>query len=179
MSIWSIFKSLGKGTKIKYENEMLKYQEQNSELTLQLGLEEFYSANEQFKKLSESEGREGLFFQHDVTHILFGMNSTFEEEHLLDSWTLWGCKFKWKKIWGYFKHPAIKEVSKSIYNKFGAWGLAKKIIIMIPLKLLVVLRAIRMKKKWDYHNVTNELLNSKLCDLRREYNIKVYHPYNH
>ena len=50
---------------------------------------------------------------------------------------------------------------------------------MIPLKLLVVFRAIRMKKKWDYHNVTDELLNSKLSDLRKEYNINVYHPYNH
>ena len=83
MNIWLIFKSLEKGTKTKYENKMLKYQEQNSELTLQLGLEEFYSINPQFKELSESEGREGLFFQHDITHILFGMSNTLEEEHLL------------------------------------------------------------------------------------------------
>ena len=51
---------------------MLKYQEQNSELTLQQGLDEFYSINTHFKELSEPEGRQGLFFQHDITHIIFG-----------------------------------------------------------------------------------------------------------
>jgi len=55
-------------------------------------------------------------------------------------------------------------------------GLIKKIIAMIPLKLLVVLRALRMKKKWDYHNITEEQLKSKISDIRNEYNINVFIP---
>ena len=50
----------------------------------------------------------------------------------------------------------------------------KKIIAMIPLKLLVVFRALRMKKKWNYHEITEEQLNSKISDIRNEYNINVY-----
>ena len=155
---------------------MLKYQEQNSELTLQQGLEEFYSINPHFKELSEPEGRQGLFFQHDITHIIFGLNNKLEEEHLLDSWALWGCKIKWKAMYEYMKHPAIKKITKKIYKDLGTWGIIKKIITMIPLKLFIVYRALRMKKKWDYHNITNEHLNSKISDIRKEYNINVFIP---
>ena len=52
----------------------------------------------------------------------------------------------------------------------------KKIISMIPLKLLIVSRALRMKKKWDYHNITEEQLKSKISDIRNEYNINVFVP---
>ena len=155
---------------------MLIYQKQNSELTLQEGLEEFYSINPHFKELSEKEGREGLFFQHDITHIIFGLNNKLEEEHLLDSWALWGCKIKWKTMYEYMKHPAIKKITKEIYSDLGTWIIIKKIGAMIPLKLLIVFRALRMKKKWDYHNITEEQLNSKLSDIRKEYNINVFIP---
>ena len=114
---------------------MQKYQQQNSELTLQQGLDEFYSINPHFKKLSEPDGIKGLFFQHDITHVVFGLGSKLEEEHLLDSWALWGCKIKWKTMYEYMKHPAIKEISKEIYKDLGTWGIIKKIIVMIPLKL--------------------------------------------
>ena len=155
---------------------MQKYQEQNSDLTLQQGLDEFYSINPHFKKLSEPDGIKGLFFQHDITHVVFGLGSKLEEEHLLDSWALWGCKIKWKTMYEYMKHPAIKEISKEIYKDLGTWRIIKKIIVMIPLKLLVVFRALRMKKKWDYHNLTDEQLSQKLSDIRKEYNINIYIP---
>ena len=71
-------------------------------------------------------------------------------------------------------NEAIKEISKEIYKDLGTWGIIKKIIVMIPLKLLVVFRALRMKKKWNYHEITEEQLNSKISDIRNEYNINVY-----
>ena len=77
-------------------------------------------------------------------------------------------------MYEYMKHPAIKEITKKIYKDLGVLGIIKKIIIMIPLKLLVVFRALRMKKKWDYHNVTEEQLKSKISDIRKKYNINVY-----
>ena len=74
------------------------------------------------------------------------------------------------------QHPVIKEITKKIYKDLGTWGLIKKIISMIPLKLLIVFRALRMKKKWDYHNITEEQLKSKISDIRNEYNINVFIP---
>ena len=155
---------------------MQKYQEQNSELTLQQGLDEFYSINPHFKKLSEPDGIKGLFFQHDITHVVFGLGSKLEEEHLLDSWALWGCKIKLKTMYEYMKHPAIKKITKEIYKDIGIWGIIKKIVLMLPLKLVIVYRALRMKKRWDYHNFRNEHLKNKLSDIRKEYNINIYIP---
>ena len=155
---------------------MLRYQEQYSELTLHEGIEEFYSVNKEFAELLETEGKNGLFFQHDITHVIFGLDSSIEQEHLLDTWALWGTRFKWKIIRGYFKHPAIKQIYKDIKKDLGAWGITKKVILMIPLKILIIFRALRMKKKWDYHNITNEQLNTKLSDIRKEYNINVFIP---
>ena len=77
-------------------------------------------------------------------------------------------------MYEYIKHPAIKEITREIYKDLGIWGIVKKIIAMIPLKLLVVFRALRMKKKWNYHEITEEQLNSKISDIRNEYNINVY-----
>jgi len=74
------------------------------------------------------------------------------------------------------QHPVIKEITKKIYKDLGTWGLIKKIISMIPLKLLIVFSALRMKKKWDYHNITEEQLKSKISDIRNEYNINVFIP---
>ena len=153
---------------------MYRYQEQNSQQTLQQGLDEFYSINPKLRELSEPDEKKGLFFQHDITHVVFGLNTKLEEEHLLDSWALWGCTIKWKTMYEYIKHPAIKEITREIYKDLGIWGIVKKIIAMIPLKLLVVFRALRMKKKWNYHEITEEQLNSKISDIRKEYNINVY-----
>ena len=113
-------------------------------------------------------------YKHDITHVVFGLNTKLEEEHLLDSWALWGCTIKWKTMYEYIKHPAIKEITREIYKDLGTWGIVKKIIAMIPLKLLVVFRALRMKKKWNYHEITEKQLNSKISDIRKEYNINVY-----
>ena len=155
---------------------MFRYQEQYSELTLHEGIEEFYSVNKEFAELSEREGKNGLFFQHDITHVIFGLDSSIEQEHLLDTWALWGSRFKWKLMLSYFKHPIIKQIYKDIKKELGFWGIIKKVILMIPLKILIIFRALRMKKKWDYHNVTNEDLNTRLSDIRKEYNIKVFIP---
>ena len=155
---------------------MLGYQKQHSELTLHEGIEEFYSINPVFAELSKREGRNRLFFQHDITHVIFGLDSSIEQEHLLDTWALWGTRFKWKIMCDYFKHPAIKQIYEDIKKELGVWGIIKKVILMIPLKILIIFRALQMRKKWDYHNVTDESLNTRLSDIRKEYNIKVFIP---
>ena len=52
-------------------------------------------------------------------------------------------------------------------------GNSKKAYFMLPFKLLVVFKALRMKKKWNYHKITEDQLNSKISDIRKEYYINV------
>ena len=69
---------------------------------------------------------------------------------------------------------SIKEINKNIYKELEIWGIVKKLILMVPFKLLVVFKALRMKKKWNYHEITEDQLNSEISDIRKEYNINVY-----
>ena len=154
---------------------MLNFQKQNSEQTLGEGLEEFYSINTQFRDLAEKDNPNAhIFKEHDYTHVLFGLGTSIEEESLLDTYVIWGMKFNWRKIIDFYKDPEYKEVIGDIVRKHGGyWGIFKIYMSLIPVKIRVFLRCMKMKKKWNYHEISDQMLNSKLCDLRKEYNIEL------
>ena len=154
---------------------MYNFQQQNSEQTLQEGLEEFYSINTQFRDLAEKNNpNANIFKEHDYTHVLFGLGTSIEEESLLDTYVIWGMKFNWRKIINFYKDPEYKEVIGDIVKKHGGyWGIFKIYMSLLPIKFRVFLRCMKMKKKWNYHDISDEMLNTKLCNLRKEYNIEL------
>ena len=154
---------------------MYNFQQQNSEQTLREGLEEFYSINTQFRDLAEKDNpNANIFKEHDYTHVLFGLGTSIEEESLLDTYVIWGMKFNWRKIINFYNDPEYKEVIGDIVKKHGGyWGIFKIYMSLMPVKFSVFLRCMKMKKKWNYHDISDEMLNTKLCNLRQEYNIKL------
>ena len=152
---------------------MYKFQNQNSQQTLKEALEEFYSINVQFKNLVEKNSPNAKVFQeHDYTHVLFGLGTSIEEESLLDTYVIWGMKFNWGVIIDFYKDPEYKEVIGDIVSKYGGyWGIFKIYLSLMPLKFRVFLRCMKMKKKWNYHDISESLLNRTLQDIRQEYNI--------
>ena len=158
---------------ICYNPIMFNFQKQDSEQTLREGLEEFYSINTQFKNLVEKNSPNAkVFKEHDFTHVLFGLGTSIEEESLLDTYVIWGMKFNWGVIIDFYKDPEYKEVIGDIVTKYGGyWGIFKIYMSLIPLKLKVFLRCLKMKKKWNYHDISEDILNTSLKELRKEYNI--------
>ena len=154
---------------------MYNFQKQNSEQTLREGLEEFYSINTQFRDLAEKDNPNAYIFkEHDYTHVLFGLGTSIEEESVLDTYVIWGMKFNWGKIINFYKDPEYKEVIGNIVQKHGGYlGIFKIYMSLIPVKFRVFLRCLNMKKKWNYHDISEEMLNTKLRNLRQEYNIKL------
>ena len=152
---------------------MYKFQNQNSQQTLKEALEEFYSINVQFKNLAEKNSPNAkVFKEHDYTHVIFGLGTSIEEESLLDTYVIWGMKFNWGVIFDFYKDPEYKEVIGDIVNKYGGyWGIFKIYFSLMPLKFRVLLRCMKMKKKWHYHDISERLLNRTLQDIRQEYNI--------
>ncbi|MBA86554.1 MAG: hypothetical protein CMB29_00590 [Euryarchaeota archaeon] len=152
---------------------MYDFQQQNSEQTLREGLEEFYSINTQFRDLVEKDSPNAYIFkEHDYTHVLFGLGTSIEEESILDTYVIWGMKFDWGKIINFYKDQEYKEVIGDIVKKHGGyWGIFKIYMSLMPIKLRAIFRCLKMKKKWNYHEISDEMLNTKLCDLREEYNI--------
>ena len=152
---------------------MYKFQNQNSQQTLKEALEEFYSINIQFKNLVEKNSPNAkVFREHDYTHVLFGLGTSIEEESLLDTYVIWGMKFNWSVIIDFYKDPEYKEVIGDIVSKYGGyWGIFKIYLSLLPLKFRVFLRCMKMKKKWNYHDISERLLSRTLQDIRQEYNI--------
>ena len=155
---------------------MYNFQKQDSIQTLEEGLKEFYSINKEFKALAEKKDNPNskVFKEHDYTHVLFGLGTSIEEESLLDSYTLWGTHWSWSSIWGFYKDPEYKIVIDDIISKYGGWWSIMKIYLSLaPVKFKVIKRCRQMTKKWNYHDIPNEVLNTPLKHLREEYNIEL------
>ena len=78
---------------------MLEYQKQDCDLTLQEGLDCYYKAFPETAEIFEDNIDSGtLLRDHDCTHVIFGLNTSIEQESILDTWVVWGSKWKFKYI---------------------------------------------------------------------------------
>ena len=152
---------------------MIKYTQQESTQTLKEGLEEYYSTNPQ--QVKEFSDRIPVLADHDITHVIFGLGTSIEEESLLDTWTIRGTDISWKEIYEYAFDKEFKNLTKIIVKDQGGWfNVIKVVIKCIPLKIKIHFNRIpMMKKKWPYSNVTNEMMSASIKDLRNQYGIKV------
>jgi len=152
---------------------MIKYTQQESTQTLEQGLEEYYSTNS--KQVKEFSERIPVLADHDMTHVIFGLGTSIEEESLLDTWTIRGTDISWKEIYEYAFDKEFKKLTKIIVKDQGGWfNVIKVVIKCIPLKIKIHFNRIpMMKKKWPYSNVTDEMMSKSIKDLRNEYGIKV------
>ena len=152
---------------------MIKYTQQESTQTLEEGLEEYYYTNP--KQVKEFSERISVLADHDITHVIFGLGTSIEEESLLDTWTIRGTDISWKEIYEYAFDKEFKKLTKIIVKDQGGWfNVIKVVIKCIPLKIKIHFNRIpMMKKKWPYSNVTEEMMSMCIKDLRNEYGIKV------
>ena len=80
----------------------LSFQDQSCDLTLEEGLEEYraYLQANGKKQLIDKPGSQ-IIRDHDATHVIFGLDTSIEQESLLDSWVLRGCHWKFKELLAY------------------------------------------------------------------------------
>ena len=94
---------------------MYEYQKQDCDLTLQEGLDCYYKNFPETTKIMEDNKESGtLLRDHDCTHVIFGLDTSIEQESILDTWVLWGSKFQWKYLLKYQKLPAIQQLYKDL-----------------------------------------------------------------
>ena len=152
---------------------MLKYQHQNSSQTLIEGLEEYYDSNP--REVREFANKIPFLVNHDITHVVFGLGTSIEEESMLDTWTLRGTDITWKEIYNYAFDKELKKLTNIIVKNQGGWTRVILVIVkVIPQKLKIHFNRIpKMKKKWPYANVNEEMMSSKISELRKEYGIRL------
>ena len=152
---------------------MLEYQKQNCDLTLAEGLQCYYDSFPKNKEIFvDTEGSETLLRDHDCTHVIFGLDISLDQEAILDTWVLWGSKFKWSYLLGYNRLPQIKELTKYLFKELGVIGFLRLYWNVVGVKRKVVFRIFKMKKKWPFQ-VPERYLNMKISDLRKMHGIVV------
>ena len=151
----------------------LSFQSQNCNITLAEGLEEYraYLRTNGKKQLIDKPGST-IIRDHDATHVMFGLDTSIEQESMLDSWVFLGTKWKLKELLAYNKLPELKQLYKDFWHDPGYFKLIMTAIKLLPIKLKIRKRAKQMNKKWPFVS-PDHLMDQKVCDLREEYGIVI------
>ena len=154
----------------------LSFQSQDCDITLAEGLEEYraYLRANGKKQLIDKPGST-IIRDHDATHVMFGLDTSIEQESMLDSWVFLGTKWKLKELLAYNKLPELKQLYKDLRHDPGYFKLIMAAIKLLPIKLKIRKRAKQMNKKWPFVS-PDSLMNQRVCDLREEYGIKILSP---
>ena len=154
----------------------LSFQSQNCDITLAEGLEEYraYLRTNGKKQLIDKPGST-IIRDHDATHVMFGLDTSIEQESMLDSWVFLGTKWKLKELLAYNKLPELKQLYKDFWHDPGYFKLIMTAIKLLPIKLKIRKRAKQMKKKWPFVS-PDSLMNQRVCDLREEFGIEILTP---
>ena len=151
----------------------LRYQQRACELTLREGVAEYrnYLRHIGRKVMVDSE-HSRLTLEHDVTHVIFGMDTTLEQEAGLDTWLVFGCRFNWRYLRGYAQLPEIKALYRALIAE-GGWVIFLKLYWKcLGLKWRIFRRTRRMSEKWPFQ-FPEEWLDKSIFALRAQHGIQV------
>ena len=158
---------------------MLSYQKKSCELTLKEGIEEYRSYLRENNRhvLGEncSEDEKLTILGHDATHVIFGLDTSLEEEAMLDCWVIFGGGV-FKVIKEFYKGSLdLKETNEKVYDLAKEVGYLKYTYLYLRVifqKWPKIFFRTRKMKKWDYFFSLN-LLDSKISKIREDYNINI------
>jgi hypothetical protein len=149
----------------------LRYQQQDCALTLAEGLEEYYAANAGTVVRPRDLPPESfaLFRSHDMCHVIFGLDTTLDDEALADTRTLFSCDVGMRR---YAAYLAQDKQAQALFKEFGYLKSAWVTVLAIPRICHAAIEAWRMKKRWPWVP-PESFQNRTLADLRREFGIRI------
>ena len=161
---------------------MLSYQNEYCDITLREGIDEYrdYLKKNNRHVLGEncSEDEKLTILGHDATHVIFGLDTSLEEEAMLDCWIFFGGDY-FKVAMEYFKGSLdIKETNKKVFDLVKEVGYLKYTYLYLRVifqKWPKIFLRTRKMKKWSYF-FPSDFLEKKISDLRKDFNIKILSP---
>ena len=127
------------------------------------------------KKQLVDEPGSTIIRDHDATHVIFGLDTSIEQESMLDSWVITGTSWKLKELLAYNKLPELKQLYKDFWHDPGYFKLVLAAVKLIPIKFKIWKRTRQMNKKWPFVS-PDSLMSQRVCDLREEFGIKILTP---
>ena len=148
-------------------------------MTLAEGLDEYTSA---YSFLNNNDGKteaSAWFRKHDLTHVVFGtLPFEIRGETINDLWTIFGSDVTLKGYARFSKQKTCcyNTIIESYIPRYGnKFSVYLEIVRQIPISCVTVARALKMTKKWPWHQPEAYLTRS-LKDIRAEFGIKIIEP---
>ncbi len=151
----------------------LRYQDQDSKLTLREGLAEYYASNKDLIDPSATSTPEmGLYFaSHDASHVAFGTSTDIEDELLNDVWTFFAVDVKYRYYVS--ELTTTKEEALKVVKGIPFWGTIRGIGLLAWRLPALIWRSRTMTKKWPWRG-WEAYLDRPLDEIRRELGLKVF-----
>lgn len=148
-----------------------RYQAQDSTQTLAEGLAEYYVANRDKVLRPEAlpPGSRALFRSHDLCHVIFGLDTTLQDEAMADTRTLLSCDIGWAR---YSLYLASDPQAKANFKQVGYFAAVWGTLSALPRMLRAVYEARLTRQRWPWEPPA-AFLDRSLADLRGEFNIRV------
>ena len=161
---------------------MLSYQNEYCDITLREGIDEYHDYLKKNNRhvLGEncSEDEKLTILGHDATHVIFGLDTSLEEEAMLDCWVIFGGDV-FKIIKEFYKGSLdLKETNEKVFALTKEVGYLKFTYLYLRVmfqKWPKIFFRTRKMKKWSYFFPSN-FLEKKVSDLRKDFNIKILSP---
>ena len=84
--------------------------------------------------------------QHDMVHVLFGLDTSMRQEAQADGWTLFGTTITGREIGEFFALPEEAELVREL----GWWKVARDYLAAIPDYARIALKARHLRRKWPW-----------------------------
>ena len=148
---------------------MYRFQRPESEQTLREAMAEFghVDALVAEQRKSSKEAKE-FFSSHDACHVLFGLDTSLDQEALVDTWMLFGTTATFKDFMRYIRLEEHQEIIKR--NSY--YAVIKTFFRSLPNIMRVIWHSRKMPEKWPWH-AFEEFLDFPLADLRSRFNVRL------
>lgn len=150
----------------------LHYQDQDSAQTLAEALAEYYAGNAGVVSRPDTLPDESkvLFRNHDVCHVIFGLDTTMEDETIADTRTLLSCDVGFTRYANYLRSDTQ---ARALFKEVGYLKVGWSVLKALPRIGRAIWAAIVMKRKWPW-TAPAAFQARPISDLRREFGIHVF-----
>lgn len=138
------------------------YQAPDTTMTLREGLVELQTRTPGFIDGGQD------YVDHDILHVLYGLDTSLKSEGMLDALTLFGTDCSISTYLELVKRPE----SKKLIRDLGFTKIMWLLLTSWPAMLAAAFKARRQTKRWHYTNYESRL-DVALPELRKEFGIRV------
>jgi hypothetical protein len=148
---------------------MMVYQQPDTEMTLQQGLDEYYASRHDLQLgRGMSKAATEFFRCHDTVHIVFGCDTQLPSEAAVKMWSFFGTDAGLKRLYQGYALEESKEIYSSLHF-LQMLDAGLRSLVIVP---LVMLGSFRMKKRWHWSDF-DHYLHRPLNSIREEFGISL------